>query len=329
MDDVRWFAPNRYCTLPVAALQSRGLRIATTGNAPARLALASDGQCAVAALVFARKHRARLATYLWDLPPWRLRNGKPDPVFSIGRRIIRVPRLAGGYAERAGYYSRIRYVARRADAVWCPSRQTQQDLDAHFGVTAEELPFCYDSDRFRWHPDAPDAAPDVPILLSISRLAPSKNHELLLRAAAMLPSPVIVRIIGRGEDGPRLQRVALEAGVALRLDQSWASDDEIVAAYREATVVVCPSRFEGFGLTPIEAVAMGRRVVASSIPTHREFLGDRVPLFDPDDPAALAAAISAALDAPEPAPPVDPPFPALTIEAAAGRLHPAIVRLLA
>lgn len=328
MDDVRWFAPNRYCALPVAALQANGLRIATSGNAPARLAFAADGQCAVAAFAFAKEHGARLVTYLWDLPPWRMQNGQPDPVFSLGARVIRIPRLLGGYAERAGYYSRIRYVARRADAVWCPSAQTMRDLDARFSVAAHEIPFCYDSDRFRWTSSERSAEHDVPILLSISRLAPSKNHELLLRAAARLPHPAVVRIIGRGEDGVRLQSIALELGVALRLDQSWASDEEIVAAYREASVVVCPSRFEGFGLTPIEAVAMGRRVVASDIPAHREFVGTQVPLFDPDDPTALAQSLTTALAAPEPAPPLDSPFPALTIEAAAGRLREALVPLI-
>ncbi len=40
MDDLRRFAPNRYCTLPVPALRRGGLRIALEGNQPARLAVA-------------------------------------------------------------------------------------------------------------------------------------------------------------------------------------------------------------------------------------------------------------------------------------------------
>ena len=87
-------------------------------------------------------------------------------------------------------------------------------------------------------------------------------------------------------------------------------------AYREATVAVCPSRFEGFGLAPIEAVASGIPVVASDIPPHREFVGGAARLFPPDDAAALAVTITAALDAP----PADPALVGeLTIQAAARR----------
>src|SRR5207248_2140783 len=42
---------------------------------------------------------------------------------------------------------------------------------------------------------------------------------------------------------------------------------------KPSEVVVCPSTFEGFGLTPMEAIATAAPVVASDIPPHREFLG--------------------------------------------------------
>ena len=57
MDDVRWFAPNRYCTLPVPLLRLGGLRIAIDGDQPARLALAADGQCAMAGFEYSLRHR--------------------------------------------------------------------------------------------------------------------------------------------------------------------------------------------------------------------------------------------------------------------------------
>ena len=49
MDHIRWFAPNRYCTLPVAGLVRAGFRIATEGDEPAALAFASDGVSALEA----------------------------------------------------------------------------------------------------------------------------------------------------------------------------------------------------------------------------------------------------------------------------------------
>jgi len=148
MDDVRWFAPNRYCSLPVPALRRAGLRVALEGDEPARLAVASDGQSAVAAFEFARRRQCPLVLYLWDLPPWRVGRGRPDHIFEIRKRLVRIPRPWGAYPERPGYYSRIRYVAQHADAVWCPSTSTLLEVQRHFGVAVERVPFCYDSARF-------------------------------------------------------------------------------------------------------------------------------------------------------------------------------------
>ena len=319
MDDVRWFAPNRYCTLPVPLLRQAGVRIALDRDDPARLAIASDGKCAVQAFEYSSRHRAPLILYLWDLPPWWLGQGRPDFIFFAGGRIRRVPRWIGGYPHRAGFLSRIRYVARRALQVWAPSRCTQESVRRQFGVDARQVPFCYDSSRFRAPPeDGAARGAEPPILLAISRLVPHKNHQLLVRAAARLVHPVQVRIIGQGPEAEPLRRLATDLGVALSLTDAWASDEEILAAYRTASVVVSPSRFEGFGLTPLEGLAMRRPVLVSDIPPHREFAGEAVRFFDPDDVAGLAAALAAVLD--HPTRPVRPAtLDAVTIEACAER----------
>ena len=333
MDDLRWFAPNRYCTLPVPALRRSGLRIALEGDAPARLAVSADGQCAVTGFEFARRHRCQFLLYVWDLPPWRLGRGRPDVVFELGGRIRRIPRPVGGYPERAGYYSRIRFVARRAAALWCPSSRTVGDVGERFGCAAERVPFCYDSERF--NRSAVGRFPVVaeePVVLCISRLVPHKNHAAVLRAVAHLAPRPLVRIIGQGPEAEPLRRLAADLGLTLELDDAWASDEEIVAAYRAATVVVSASRFEGFGLTPIEAIALGVPVVASDIPMHREFVDGFARFFPLDDAAALAAAIEAEIQAAgrrrDGAAPAVSPLPELTIDACAARFLPRLERLL-
>ena len=107
--------------------------------------------------------------------------------------------------------------------------------------------------------------------------------------------------------------------------EAAADDAAVTCAYREAAVAVCPSRFEGFGLTPVEAIASGVPVVASDIPPHREFVGHAARLVPLDDPGALAAAIGAALDAA----PADPALVRdLTIPAAAARFLASLERIL-
>src|SRR2546425_8813603 len=117
MDDVRWFAPNRYCTLIVPRLRDRGLSIALDGDGPARLAIAMDAQVAAEACRYAARHRCPLIHYVWDLPPWWLGRGRHDWVWLVAGRLLgfpppgrpysaprRVfnPRPLGGAPSRAG-----------------------------------------------------------------------------------------------------------------------------------------------------------------------------------------------------------------------------------
>ncbi|HKT59757.1 MAG TPA: glycosyltransferase [Gemmatimonadales bacterium] len=319
MDEVRWFASNAYTALVVSWLREHGLVVATDGDRPARVALAMSGLAAEEAWRFSRRHGARFIVYLWDLPPVGTGWGRADPVWWVGGRFLRLPRPWGGYRRRRGYYSRLRYISARADAVWGASTLTCDTIAERFGVRAERLPYCYDSNRFRPRPpDAPRA--DPPILLTVSRLRQHKNQAAVLEAAARLGQPVRVRLIGRGEEAGALAALARRLNVTCTVETS-ADDATVDRAYHEATVAVCPSRFEGFGLTPIEAVASGVPTVASDIPPHREFAGPAVRLVPVDDVPALATAIGAALNAP----PADPALIAdLTIPAAGARLLSAL-----
>ena len=56
---------------------------------------------------------------------------------------------------------------------------------------------------------------------------------------------------------------------------------EVAGIYREAFAVLCPSFEEGFGLTVLEGLTLGRPVWASRTPTHREVGAEAVSYFDP------------------------------------------------
>jgi glycosyltransferase involved in cell wall biosynthesis len=294
MNQVRWFAPNRFTSLLVPELRRRGLTVAVDGAEPARLAVAMSGTRAEEAWRYARSSRCPLILYIWDLPPVATGTGSFDPVWSIGGVLLRLPRPVGGYRRRRGYYSRLRYIAARATQVWVPSTLTADLVRARYKVEPIKVAYCYDSDRF-----FPDATPldQPPTLLTVSRFKVHKNQAATIRAAAALSSRVQVRLIGQGPERESLKRLAVSLGIQCEI-QDNASDDEVVHAYRRAAVVVCPSRFEGFGLAPLEGIASGTPVVASDIPPHREFVSGAAQFFPLDDEHALEAAIVSALDQP-------------------------------
>jgi glycosyltransferase involved in cell wall biosynthesis len=312
VDDIRWFAPNAYTTLLIPELRRRGLRISLEGAAPARLALSMSGTRAGEAWRYAQARRCPLLLYLWDLHPHATRSGAADPVWWVAGRFFRLPRPVGGFPSRRGYYSRLRYIAARARELWVPSEMTQVSLRTRFGLDSRRVPYCYDSNRFRAREPARD---DPPTLLTVSRLQRYKNQTASILAAARIGPAVRVRLIGSGPERDSLQRLADSHGVVCRIDTD-ADDAEVRDAYLRARVAVCPSRFEGFGLTPVEAVASGTPTVASDIPPHREFVGSAARFFPLDDVDALAEAIGAALNQ---APPDPSLMRELTISAAAER----------
>ena len=319
MDDVRWFAPNRFCTLVVPRLRDRGLVIALEGDRPARLAIAMDAQVAAEACRYAARHRCPLIHYVWDLPPWWLGRGRHDWVWLVAGRYVWFPRLGRRYAARRGFYSRLRYVAAHAAAVWVPSAATETSVRERFGVDCRRVLFCFDSDRF-----TPDPTARRRGLLTVSHLTSHKNHAAVIRAAARLEPKIPVRVIGKGPERASLERLAATLGVPCTFE-SELTEAEMVTAYRTAEVVVCPSTFEGFGLTPMEAIATATPVVASDISPHREFLGTSPRFFTLDDDDSLVAAIAAARAGP---PPTRDVLSRVTIEAAAERFWVGLMRYL-
>jgi len=112
----------------------------------------------------------------------------------------------------------------------------------------------------------------------LGRLEPYKRVDVLLRAAARLvprhPALELV-VIGRGQERERLERLAAELGLAERTRfAGFVSDDERDALLGASRVCVCPSAKEGWGITVIEANALGVPVVASDAPGLRDAVRD-------------------------------------------------------
>jgi glycosyltransferase involved in cell wall biosynthesis len=98
--------------------------------------------------------------------------------------------------------------------------------------------------------------------------------------------------------GDAAQRLVQRLGAAA-LPIGLVDDDELGRLYRGAEALLHLAKHEGFGFTPLEALAAGTRVIASDILVLRETLGEHATFINPADHAAVASVISALLATPD------------------------------
>jgi glycosyltransferase involved in cell wall biosynthesis len=136
---------------------------------------------------------------------------------------------------------------------------------------------------------------DRPLVLSLSAKRPHKNLRGLLDALARIPPerrPVLA-LPGYPtphEDELRAHAAALGIGADVRL-AGWTSDEDVAGLLALCAAFVFPSFYEGFGLPVLEAMAAGVPVACSDRASLPEVAGDAALMFDPGDPATIAAAI--------------------------------------
>lgn len=132
-----------------------------------------------------------------------------------------------------------------------------------------------------------------PYLLYVGNLTPSKNLPFLLRAFERSGAPSRLVLVGQPYQLPAGLREQIESATRRGRVEVVpdASDDDVDRLYRSATALVLPSRYEGFGFTPLEAMARDCPVLASDIPSLREISGTGAMLLPLDDEAGWAEAI--------------------------------------
>jgi glycosyltransferase involved in cell wall biosynthesis len=147
--------------------------------------------------------------------------------------------------------------------------------------------------------DALPAGVTTPFLLHVGDLHERRNlpvvvHAMLeaQRRPGMPPLSLVLAGIDRGI-GDRLRSYAREAeSPEAVVCLGEVTDAQLVTLYRDAVALVYPSRYEGFGLPVLEAMACGTPVIASRAASMPEVLGDAGVLLDPDDEPGWAEAIA-------------------------------------
>ncbi len=182
----------------------------------------------------------------------------------------------------------------RIDHVITDSECSRRDLIERAGVPEHRMTVVYpgiDTTVFR-PPDAGEgagaAASKRPYVLCVSGGDPTKNLVTLIDAFAALPSSVrdehdliLAGDLRRRED---LRARVAERGIAGQTCfAGLISDERLVDLYRGASLFVFPSRYEGFGLPVLEAMACGCPVVCSNAASLPEVVGDASLLVDPSN----------------------------------------------
>ncbi len=188
--------------------------------------------------------------------------------------------------------------AQRADRVLTVSRFARGRLCELYGLPLSRVgvvPPAFDASRWRRALDHAERDPDRArsTVLSVARMYPRKNLEMLVRAADLLRDRIPglrVRLIGDGPERRRLETLARRMRLAPCVEfAGQISFAALAHAYANCDVFCLPSRQEGFGIVFLEAMAAGKPVIACRGTAAEELIGaDAGRLVPPDDAHTLA-----------------------------------------
>ncbi len=206
------------------------------------------------------------------------------------------------FSFRTLYNFVIPRLARRASKVITNSNNSRNDLLQFFGLTADRVSLVYwavddtfTQRRFvarlsgKKHP----AVTETDYILYVGSLEPRKNIRTLVEAYEDLRErhpDIKTRLVLIGGESPLFADVRLTIKKFKEdvIFKGFVDDDALAAYYQQASLVVYPSLYEGFGLPPLEAMASGTPVVTSMTSSIPEVVGEAAIMVSPYDVGQLS-----------------------------------------
>lgn len=182
----------------------------------------------------------------------------------------------------------------RCAHVICVSEQTREDLCERFGIEPERTSTVYHGYHDFSGYDTNHLAhlfEGKPFFLYVGARSGYKNFERFLYAFAAQPvlrKEMRILCFGGRVFSKQEEETIRSLGFSERqIFQLNGADDVLAAAYREATALIYPSLYEGFGFPPLEAMSVGCPVVCSNTSSLPEVVGSAALTFDPKDVDAI------------------------------------------
>jgi glycosyltransferase involved in cell wall biosynthesis len=188
-----------------------------------------------------------------------------------------------------------RAAVKRADHVICISENTRRDLVRLYGIDPARTSVVHLGFSLTVEPKAlkVDSAGHRPTLLYVGNRLGYKNFETLLQAYCSSPILREFELIAFGGHPllPDERKEISRLGITDRVRFESGPDRELAARYRAAAAFVYPSKYEGFGIPPLEAMSHGCPVVCSNAGSIPEVVGDAGVYFDPNNAEELRTAL--------------------------------------
>jgi glycosyltransferase involved in cell wall biosynthesis len=201
------------------------------------------------------------------------------------------------------FLSMQKIVARKLDHVVTVSQQSQQDIALAFDMPADSIQLVYNGiDTEVFAPQSEVPRKTLRIMATASADAPLKGVRYLVEAfAQLLPQypGLELLMVSKPRPGGDTERLIERLGLGDHIHfVSGISTEQLVRYYAEATLVVVPSIYEGFGLPAGEAMACGVPVVSTTGGALAEVVAEAGLLVPPRNATAIARAAARLLDEP-------------------------------